>query len=67
MEDDAETANENGHVATAGGPERSAAELTDAELREQAMQHLQSALSATDPADKQFHVREALQLLTIDD
>jgi hypothetical protein len=35
--------------------------------REQVVYHLRAALAATETAEKQFHVRQALQLLTIEE
>ncbi|WP_435179725.1 hypothetical protein [Halorussus sp. AFM4] len=37
----------------------------ETETREQAKQHLRAALSATEQSAKQYHVRQALQLLTL--
>jgi hypothetical protein len=37
------------------------------DTREQIVYHLRTALEATETAEKQFHVREALQLLTIEE
>lgn len=56
-----------GDVETADERERSAVELTDSELREEATYHLQEALSATESAEKRFHIRQALQLLGIEE
>jgi hypothetical protein len=42
-------------------------EQMDSETREQAMKHLRQALSATESDEKQFHIREALQLLRINE
>lgn len=41
--------------------------LDDDRICEHATEHLWEAVSATETAEKQFHVREALQLLRIDD
>lgn len=53
-------------VETAHETDQSAVEATDAETREQALRHLQAALSAAEPDAKQFHIRQALQLLDIE-
>jgi hypothetical protein len=37
------------------------------DIREQVVHHLRMALETTEAAEKQFHIREALQLLTIDE
>jgi uncharacterized protein (DUF952 family) len=46
-------------------PRETGEELHD--TREQVIYHLRTALEATETAEKQFHVREALQLLTIEE
>lgn len=47
--------------------ERPTVKLTGTEPRDQTIRHLQKALSATEYADKQFHIRQALQLLDVED
>jgi len=42
-------------------------EQMDSETRERTMKHLRQALSATESDEKQFHIREALQLLRINE
>ncbi|PSP56330.1 hypothetical protein BRC82_02225 [Halobacteriales archaeon QS_1_67_19] len=42
-------------------------EQMDSETRERTMEHLQRALSTTESDEKQFHIREALQLLRINE
>lgn len=39
----------------------------DHDTTAQARQHLRTALDADEDEDKQFHIREALQLLRFDD
>ena len=47
--------------------EMTVVELTGTETREQATQHLREALAATEPAEKQFHIRQGLQLLDVEE
>ena len=58
---------ETGSAESIDKEELTAGELTETETCEQAMRQLLAALAATEPADKQFHIRQALQLLTIDE
>ena len=39
----------------------------DDEVRGDVVEQLRRALDAEDPSDKDFHVRQALQLLEVDD
>lgn len=41
--------------------------MPENEKRELAVEHLTDALDAEEIAEKDFHVREALQLLTVED
>lgn len=57
----------NGRTETTNRAWTTGSDPDDARIREQATQHLWEAASATETAEKQFHIREALQLLSIDD
>lgn len=48
-------------------PPPSTQKMTKKDPQIQAKQHLQKALATTDCAEKQYHIRAALQLLTIED
>lgn len=41
-------------------------EPSNTQYRERVRHHLQAALDATDTPEKEFHIREALQLLSIE-
>lgn len=54
-------------AATPDEEEATTGTLNETVIGEQATQQLQEALSATESSKKDYHVREALQLFTIDD
>jgi hypothetical protein len=58
---------ENSGAETVDQRTMTPAERMDSEIREQARSHLRQALSATERDEKQFHIREALQLLRINE
>lgn len=59
-------ADEANGAETADEGEVTAVELNETAIREQATHHLRKALSATETAKKRYHIREALQLLTLE-
>lgn len=60
-------ADESDGAVSADEGEIPAVESNETDPREQAVHHLREALAATEPDAKQFHVRQALQLLDIGD
>lgn len=60
-------ADETGRVETTSSEAMTAVVQEEIDGLERARRHLRAALSTTEPKAETFHVRQALQLLTIED